>query len=268
MTLSICQKRFEQNNRHALLQKILLNSLKLFFIIALFYPFDFVKAEVHGTLTGTTDYIWRMYSKSNSKPAIQGNLDYQHASGFFIGASASSFSAGPSDQEEDVNFPDSAQVEITPYLGWSYNFAESWRIDLQYARYIYDNNIYAIEADYNEFYIFLHYKDLLSFQTSYIDDYYGLGKDSFFYEATGRYPLNDYFEISSNFGYAQTKGALDADYTYWNAGLTARYKFVALDLRYHDAREIIYLDEFGGNISPDHPNTVKATVVFTISLGF
>jgi uncharacterized protein (TIGR02001 family) len=254
--------------RHALFDYALLISLRLFCLTALFFPFGFVNAEVHGTLTGTTDYIWRMYSKSNGKPAIQANVDYQHASGIFIGASASNFNVGPSEQEEDIIFPDSAQVEITPYLGWSYKLAESWRVDLQYARYIYDNKIYALEADYNEFYLLLHFKDLLSFQASYIDDYYGLGKDSFFYEATGRYPLNDYFELSSGIGFAQTKRPLDANYTYWNAGVTARYKFVALDLRYYDAREHYYLDDFGENISPDHPKTLKSTVVLSISIGF
>lgn len=80
-----------------------------------------------------------------------------------------------------------------------------------------------------------------------------------------RYPLTSYLEFSSSFGYAQVKQALSADYPYWNVGLTGRYKLVALDLRYHDAREIY----FGSQAkSPDHPDTLKATVVFTISVGF
>ena len=42
------------------------------------YQTDYAHAEIHGTLTGTTNYVWRMYSKSNNEPAIQANLDYQH----------------------------------------------------------------------------------------------------------------------------------------------------------------------------------------------
>ncbi len=234
----------------------------------LIYPFGFAYAEIHGTITGTTNYVWRMYSKSNNGPALQGNLDYQHSSGLYVGTSISNFNIGPSEQEEDIIFPDSAQLEITPYVGWSYSFTDTWRVDLQYSRYFYDGKIYALTADYNEFYLFLHYRDLLSLQASYIDDYYGLKKDSFFYEITGRYPLNDYLEFSSSFGYGQTQNALDTDYYYWNAGLTGRYKFLALDLRYYDAKEIFYLDELGQNISRDHPNTLKASVVFSISVGF
>jgi uncharacterized protein (TIGR02001 family) len=241
--------------------------LKMFGLLLVMFPFNFACAEVHGTMTGTTNYVWRMYSKSNNDPALQGNLDYQHSSGFYVGASVSNFNAGPSEQAFE-DFPDSAQLEIAPYVGWSYKIADDWRMDLQYSRYIYDKPIYSIEADYNEFYFFLHYKDLLSFQTSYIDDYYGVGGDSLFYELTGRYPLTDFLEFSSAMGYAQTENALDADYYYWNVGLTGRYKFIALDLRYHDAREIYFLDEFGENISPDHSETLKATVVFTLSVGF
>lgn len=237
-------------------------------LVLVIYPFDFAYAEIHGTITGTTNYVWRMYSKSNNGPAVQGNLDYQHSSGFFIGTSLSNFNFGPSEMEEDVTFPDSAQVEITPYLGWSHSFADNWRIDAQYSRYFYDGTIYALEGDYNEFYLFVHYKDLLSLQTSYIDDYYGLGNDSFFYEITGRYPLTDFLEISGSFGYAQTENALKGDYEYWNAGVTGRYKFVAMDLRYYDAREIYFVGALEENLTPDHPSPLKPTIVFSLSLGF
>ena len=257
---------------HKHLQVRLLNTfiifLKVFGLGLLLYPFNFACAEIHGTITGTTDYIWRFYSKSNGNPAIQANLDYQHSSGLYIGATASNFSIGPSELEEDEVFPDSAQVEVSPYAGWSYKFADDWRVDMQYSRYFYDDKIYALDGDYNEFYLFLHYKDLLSLQTSYIDDFYGLGGDSLFYELTGRYPLNDFLEVSAGFGYGQTENAIKGNYEYWNAGLTGRYKFIALDLRYYDSKEIYLVDTLEENLTPDHPAPIKATVVFSLSIGF
>jgi uncharacterized protein (TIGR02001 family) len=234
----------------------------------LMWQAGFAYAEIHGTITGTTNYVWRMYSKSNNNPAIQGNLDYQHSSGFYTGASVSNFNFGKSEQDEELSFPNSAQVEITPYVGWSYKFADDWRMDLQYSHYFYDSLIFDRNSDYNEFYLFLHYKGLLSTQISYIDDYYGLGRGALFPELTGRYPITDYLEISSTFGYAYVKEALAADYPYWNVGLTGRYKFIALDLRYYDAREIYYLDANGQKAFTDHPETIKAMVVFSLSVGF
>jgi uncharacterized protein (TIGR02001 family) len=236
-------------------------------MLVLFCEISRSNAEVHGTITGTTNYVWRMYSKSNNDPAIQGNLDYQHSSGLYAGTSISSFNFGESDLG-GKGFANSAQLEITPYVGWSYNFVNNWRVDIQYSRYFYNNPIYALNADYNEFYLFLHYKDLISLQTSYIDDYYGLGKDSLFYELTGRYPLTEFLEVSTSMGYAQTQNALNSGYAYWNIGLTGRYKFIALDLRYHDSKEIDYLDNLAENISPDHPKSLQAVAVFSISVGF
>jgi uncharacterized protein (TIGR02001 family) len=257
-----------QNYLQLPMQKASNRYLKVFCMVALLCPLRFAYAEIHGTVTGTTNYVWRMYSKNNGEPAIQGNLDYQHSSGIYLGASASNFNLGKSEQDEELTFPGSAQVEVSPYIGWSYKFADDWRMDLQYSRYIYDGTIYTFSGDYNEFYFFLHYKDYVSVQASYIDNYYGQGGDAYFYELTGRYPLTDYLEFSSTFGYARLKDALEADYPYWNVGFTGRYKFLALDLRYHDAREIYYLDANGQAAITDHPETLVATVVLSLSVGF
>lgn len=35
---------------------------------------DSACAEIHGTVTGATNYVWRMYSKSNNEPVIQETL--------------------------------------------------------------------------------------------------------------------------------------------------------------------------------------------------
>jgi uncharacterized protein (TIGR02001 family) len=250
------------------MQKITFDHLIKIGMAVFFFHIGIANAEIHGTITGTTDYIYRMYSKSNSKPAIQGNLDYQHSSGFYTGVSVSNFDIGPSEVAEDTLFLDSAQVEIVPYAGWSFKLPYDFRFDFQYSRYFFDGEIYSKPGEYNEFYAFIHYKDLLTVQVSGSDDFYGIGGPAYFYEITGRYPITDYLEVSAGFGYSQAKQVLLADYKYWNAGVTGRYKFVALDLRYYDAREVAFGDDIDQALLPDHPETLKATVVFSISLGF
>jgi uncharacterized protein (TIGR02001 family) len=225
---------------------------------------DFAAAQIHGTLTGTTNYVARMYSKSNNDYAIQGNFDYQHSSGFYSGVTASSFNLGESEENEDVHFSDQARAEVAPYLGWDFKLTENWRLDMQYSHYFYAGKVYNFSGDYNEFYLLLHYKDMLTAQVSYIDDFYGMGREAYNYELTGRYPITDFLEFSSTFGYAQVK-SVSADYPYWNVGLTGTYKCIALDLRYHDAREIY--SKPVGKVA-DHPETLSATVVFSISVGF
>ena len=234
-------------------------------IATYFLPQSNANAELHGTITGTTNYIWRMYSKSNDDPAIQANLDYQHKSGFYVGTSVSSFNSGPSEEALSLRFSDQARAEITPYIGWSVEVSDDWRFDLQYSRYLYTGKFYEYSGDYNEIYLFLHYKDLLTLQVSATDDFYGIGDKAFFYEITGRYPVTDYLELSALFGYAQTSQVTTADYPYWNAGMTARYRFLAFDLRYHDAREFYDASQ---PTAPNHPQTIGATAVFSISAGF
>lgn len=239
--------------------------IRMFWIFGLLSALQNASAETHSTLSGTTNYVWRMYSKSRNEPAIQANIDYQHLSGFFAGASVSSFNLGKSEVREDFHFQNQARVEISPYIGWSTKLVDHLNFAVQYSRYFYDGKIFDFSGDYNEFSFLLNYKDLLGLHFSFIDDFYGMGKVGFNYEATGRYPITDYLEFSSTFGYAQLNNALSADYPYWNVGFTGRYKFISLDLRYHDAREIYTISQ---NASPDHPETLKATVVFTLSVGF
>lgn len=240
-------------------------SAKIFCMAIWLFQATAANAEIHGTLTGTTNYVYKMYSKSNNGPAIQANLDYQHSSGFYAGTSVSSFNIGGSEINEGFHFPDQARAEISPYLGWSFKLADNWRFDAQYTRNFYDNKVYEFSGDFNEFYLFLHYKDILSANISFTDDFYGIGNIALFYEFTGCYPITDFLEFSSTFGYGQTKFVLFDDYPYWNAGLTGRYKFIALDLRYYDAKEIHFPHPFG---QPNHPDKLTATVVFTISVGF
>jgi uncharacterized protein (TIGR02001 family) len=165
-------------------------------------------AEFKATVTATTDYVWRWYSKSDNNFALQANIDYEYSAGFYAGASVSNVGFGYSD------FKDPAKVEITPYLGWSYSISDDWRLDTQWTRYLYDGNIFGHQPDYNEFYLLLHYRDILTARASFAENYYDLGKATGNYELTGRYPVTDSLELSSSIGYSQTRAVVGADYPY------------------------------------------------------
>ena len=226
-------------------------------------PFSTI-ADLHGTLTTTSNYVYRGYSKSYDKFALQANLDYESEAGGYIGASASTV-----DFDDKEDFDNTSQVEITPYLGWTYGLSDDWRFDLRYTRYLYDANIFGKKSDFNEYYLLIHYRDLLSANISFSEDYYNRGKSAQNYELTGRYPLTDYLQISSGVGYSQTKKTLEHDYLYWNAGLIFSYKFASLDFRYVDATEIATNQgsPSGGQFAYV-PEVLKSYFVFTISLGF
>ncbi len=215
--------------------------------------------EFSATLTGATDYIWRGYSKTDGGLAIQANLDYEHESGLFLGVSVINIDFG------DNDFDDPANVEITPYLGWTFSLDEHWRFDVQWTRYLYDGKIFGHESDYNEFYFLLHYRDLLTISTSFSEDFYNHGHASGNYEITGRYPVTDAIEVSATVGYNQVSQVLEYDYLHWNAGFTYFYKFVALDFRYVDSA---FMTPTVETKWPYDPEMLDPTFVFSISVGF
>ena len=84
---------------------------------------DDAPPPVTGSLAITSDYTFRGLSQTNRKPALQGGLQYDHASGFYLGVWGSSIS-WLSDYE-DV----SSGVELDFYGGFKGSFAEDWSFD-------------------------------------------------------------------------------------------------------------------------------------------
>jgi uncharacterized protein (TIGR02001 family) len=216
-------------------------------------------AEINATVTAATDYVFRGYSKTHEDFAIQANLDYEHGSGLYLGTSVSNVDFG------DNNFRNAASVEITPYLGWTFTLSDDFRLDLQWTRYLYDGDIYGNQSDYNEFYAFLHYRDLITARVAYSEDFYSQDRDSFDYELTGRYPITDTVEFSTGVGYSLTEDILEYDYLYWNAGLTYFMKHIAFDLRYLHAIETSTNEDTKW---PYEAQISNPSLVFSVSVGF
>ncbi len=226
--------------------------------IVIFYSAQ-TYSEFSATLTGATDYFWRGYSKTDGDLAIHANLDYEHDSGVFVGISVINVDFG------DDDFDDNANVEITPYFGWTYNLNEDWRFDVQWTRYLYDGKIFGHDSDYNEFYFLLHYSDLITISTSFSEDFYNHGHVVGNYEITGRYPVTDVIEFSAGIGYSQVKPVLEYDYLYWNAGFSYFYKFAAFDFRYVDST---FASDTTMTQWAYDPEKIKPSFIFSISVGF
>ncbi|MEQ1637732.1 MAG: TorF family putative porin [Methylococcales bacterium] len=221
-------------------------------------------ADFHGTLTGTTNNADRWFTKSDNDVALLANIDYEHSSGLYIGSSVSNINFKSAEVENNP-----AHVEITPYVGWSFELPEQWRLALQWTGYLYDGNLFGHAADYHEFYGFLHYRDLLTARVAVTDNYYSVGNYAIDYALTGRYLLTDALQLSATAGYAQTNAALGSDYPYWNVGLVYAYKFITLALHYMDATETnIDLKREEIMHAAYDPPMLDAAVVFSISTGF
>ena len=96
-----------------------MNNTNLSVAIALLATSPLIMAEDDNTFYGwshsasvalTTDYVWRGISQTNNDPAIQGQFDLTHESGFYLGAWAS-----------NVEFADGSEtsLELDAFAGFS-----------------------------------------------------------------------------------------------------------------------------------------------------
>jgi len=73
----------------------------------------------------TSDYVWRGVSQTEDRPAFQSGLDWDHSSGFFLGAWGS-----------NVSFEGDSDVEMDFYGG--FNLIESNHLKLSFGLIVYD----------------------------------------------------------------------------------------------------------------------------------
>ena len=220
-------------------------------------------AELSGSLTGTTDYIWRGYSKSNGKPVVQANIDYEFKSGIYLGTFASTVNFA------DHGFENRSTTEFRPYLGFAYQLSDDWRFNTAWTRYMYDGKIFGQKVDYNEFYFYTHFRDLLTINLNFSENSYQQNHMSFNSEITGRYPITDSIEISSTFGYNKQKKVLGYDYLYWTSGLTVHFsRNIGIDVRYYGGIHASSKTENPYLHWQFHPHVVDNRVVFSITVGF
>lgn len=220
-------------------------------------------AELSGSLTGATDYIWRGYSKSDGKPVVQANIDYEFKSGIYLGSFASTVNFA------DYGFESRSALEFRPYLGFAYQLSEDWRFNTAWTRYVYDGKIFDQQIDYNEFYFYTHFRDLLTVNLNFSENSYHQNHMSFNSEITGRYPITDSIEISSTVGYNKQKKVLQYDYLYWTSGLTVHFsRNIGIDVRYYGGIHASTNKEASLPLWQFHPHIIDNRIVFSITIGF
>ena len=102
-----------------------------------------------GNLTITNDYRFRGISQTFGgsnwwAPAIQGGVDYSHASGFYVGNWNSNVSG--------VQYPNGSSIEMDFYGGWKKTW-DDWGLDVGTIYYYYPNNakFIGVNASGNSF---------------------------------------------------------------------------------------------------------------------
>ncbi|HZW25582.1 MAG TPA: TorF family putative porin [Gallionella sp.] len=119
----------------------------------------------------TTDYIFRGIAQTSHNPAVQGGIDYSHASGLYAGVWGSNVSWIA---DSGAVATGSVTMELDTYFGFRNSFAEDFTYDVGFIRYNYLGNYTPAagfaKADTDEVYGAIGYKWLTAKYS------YGLGK--------------------------------------------------------------------------------------------
>jgi uncharacterized protein (TIGR02001 family) len=103
-----------------------------------------------------SEYVFRGYTQTHNDPALQGGIDYEHSSGFYLGAWASNIS-----WLRDANQSDSGHsLEVDVYGGYAGEIADTGiGYDVGLLQYFYPGEMKSNQAAANtlEYYVGLNY---------------------------------------------------------------------------------------------------------------
>jgi uncharacterized protein (TIGR02001 family) len=167
-----------------------------------------------------SEYEYRGISQTAEKPAVQLNLDYGHASGFYAGTFISNIKW----LKEAANvggFSSNANIEWDIYLGFKKEIVKDVTLDVGYLRYEYPSSSdFNPKPNTDEVYIGLGYGPV-SVKYSYaLSDTFGVANSegSDFIEANLALPIVDKVTLTGHIGHQKYKNSSALDYTVWKIG--------------------------------------------------
>lgn len=206
----------------------------------------------------TSDYRFRGVSQSAQDPAVQGGVDFVHASGFYLGTWASTidFNAGP-------GLDPDADLELDLYGGYKWKVGAT-ELDVGFIHYAYPGSDSSFDLPFTELYFGGTYGPVFA-KFFYTDDYTGTTDKSASYLTAGaNIDLGSGFTLGLSAGRSSGGGIKDTfgkAYTDFKVGVSKEYVGVTFNLSYIDT----------SGISPDIKTDVfntEGTVVLTVSKTF
>jgi uncharacterized protein (TIGR02001 family) len=168
-------------------------------------------SPVTGNLTIASEYRFRGIDQTFGQPALQGGIDYSHASGLYLGNWNSNVSSG-------AGFPH-ANLEMDFYAGWKKTFG-AIGLDLGAIYYMYPGSDPKI--DNKEVYIGGTWKMLSLKYFHSLGDYFDVPdtKNSNYIDLAVTFDLGSGWGVAGHFGVFKMKNLSAADYEDWKLGVT------------------------------------------------
>jgi uncharacterized protein (TIGR02001 family) len=208
-------------------------------------------SEFSGIATLTSEYIYRGRAMSSGDPAIQLGLDYEHDSGFFVGLWGSSIDLRNRFGERDT--------EVDFYAGYHFALQAPILFSASLLRYTYPGQTGAHSYDYNEALVAATLYEHYSVELGYTSDLYGLGEVGRHWELRTEWPVAGAWVVSAGLGQVDRTSLGVERYLFWDAGASARFAWLTVDLRYFDNERP---DTLAADVSADSQVVLSLSVAF------
>jgi hypothetical protein len=188
---------------------------KLFLALMMVAGISVAQAQVTGNLGLTSDYRFRGVSQTQNAPAVQGGVDYNHKSGFYVGNWNSSVSS-------DL-YTNGSGVESDLYAGFKSKFL-GFDLDVGSMNYFYPRatNGTSTNFDTNELYVAVGKGPLTAKVSNSLSNYFGTSnsKNSQYYQADIVQPLGkSKISLLAHVGRTEVNNNSNLNYTDYNVGL-------------------------------------------------
>lgn len=194
---------------------------------------DLAYADVAANVGVVSDYRYRGISQTRLKPALQGGVDYSHASGLYLGAWASTIK-WVKDAYGD------ARVEIDLYGGFKGEIAKDLGFDVGVLQYVYPgarttqwNALYK-NPNTTEVYGAMTFGPVTAKVSYALTNLFGNYDFARRQKSNGSYyiDLSGTFEVgpvvlTPHVGYQKVRHIADASYTDWSLTVSKEFKDVA-----------------------------------------
>jgi len=207
-------------------------------------------AGTSGSLTLTSDYVFRGISQTNQEPALQGGIEYAADSGFYVGAWGSNVS-WLSDLSSDLA-PISSSLELDGYAGYRGKFNDTVGFDVGALYYWYPGDYPSgfNSANTGEVYAGIS-AGVFSAKYSYaLTDLFGFADSdgSGYLDVAANWTFTPGWTLNAHAGKQWIENNEDFEYTDWKLGVTKSFDSgfsIAAAYTDTDAEEALYTNRYG-----------------------
>jgi uncharacterized protein (TIGR02001 family) len=196
-------------------------------------PMQLFAGEFGGSLAATTDYVFRGISQTRGAPAYQADVHYKTVSRSVFGLWASTV---------DFNARQGASFEADVYAGHEWNLSREWDARVGYTHYFYPDSTGWLSYNYDEVAATLTYESRFSATIAWspnvsrrANGWVARNDTAVSYEFVASQPLGHRIAAFAGVGYYDLPAVLEADYLFWNAGVSVAIGRAQAALMYVDA---------------------------------